>query len=219
MHTDLRKKLKEKEWPPYQPISIVNVTVIHYKIQQKRHKLIKISEHFKSGTYGIGELVSAPPSHPTVTKDISEISKIDPADQTEGAIESKSPKLILIEGAPGIGKTVSAREIAYLWADHKLLTDCKLVIFVYLRDPRVHAMKSVEELIQLYANEKVIATEVSNYLDKSKGQNMAFVFDSFDELLLRKDTQEDRLPNSSASSDTTFTWMHTDTNNAFTLIY
>ena len=35
MHTDLRKKPKEKEWPPYQPTSIVNVTVIHYKIQQK----------------------------------------------------------------------------------------------------------------------------------------------------------------------------------------
>ena len=54
-----------------------------------------MSENFKSGTYDIDELVSAPPSYRTVTKDISEISKIDPADQTEGAIESKSPKLFL----------------------------------------------------------------------------------------------------------------------------
>ena len=106
--------------------------------------------------------------------------RFDPADQTEGSTEIKPPKLILIEGAPGIGKTILAREIAYLWANQKLLKDYKLVILVHLRDPRVHTMKTVKELIQLYTNEKV-AGEVSNYLEKIDGQNVVFIFDGFDE--------------------------------------
>ena len=29
-----RKKAQQEDWPPYQPISIVNVTVIHYRSKQ-----------------------------------------------------------------------------------------------------------------------------------------------------------------------------------------
>ena len=173
----IRKRPQEEEWPPYQPKSIVNVTVIHYKNKQTRQELIKISEHFRAD---IDELTTSPPSQSKVTKDISEIFKVDLADKLEDDAQNESPKLILIEGAPGIGKTVLTKEITYLWANYKLLTDCKLVILVYLRDPRVHTMKSVEELLQLYTSSKV-ATEVNDYLEKCSGHNVAFVFDGFDE--------------------------------------
>ena len=139
-----------------------------------------MSDHLRTGASGISKLESSPPSHSTVTKDINEIFRVDHADQTEGNARSEPPKFVLIEGAPGIGKTVLAKEIAYLWADHKLLTDCDLLILVYLRDPRVHTMKSLEELLQLYTTKKV-AVEVNPYLEKSKGQNITFVFDGFDE--------------------------------------
>ena len=173
-YKDMKKKPQRKQWPPFQSTSIVDVTIMNYNNKQSQRELTK---HFKTGVTDIGELVSTPPLHTKVFKDISEIFK---ADQTGSNIRSEPPKLILIEGAPGIGKTVMAKEIAYLWAEHKLLTDCKLVILVYLRDPRVHTMKSVEELLQLYTSSKV-ATEVNDYMEKCSGRNVAFVFDGLDE--------------------------------------
>ena len=184
----IRNKPEEEDWPPYQPTSIVNVTVIHYKNKQARQELIEVPKHLIMGASGIGKLKSSPPSHCKVSKDISEIFKVDPTNQTKGNTEGKPPKLILIEGAPGIGKTVLAKEIAYLWANHKLLTDCILVILIHLRDPRVHTMQSVEELLQIYTTKEEMIKEVNNYLIKASGQNVAFVFDGLDEFpSLQKD--------------------------------
>ena len=179
MYKDMKKKPRRKEWPPYQPTSIVNVTFISYGNKQTKRGRFKTSKHLRTEASSIGELVSSPPSHAKVFKDIGEIFKGSSADQADD-IGSEPPKLILIEGAPGIGKTVLAKNITYLWADYRLLTDCKIVILVYLRDPRVHTMKSVEELLQLYTSRKV-AAEVNDYIENYCGQNVAFVFDGFDE--------------------------------------
>ena len=51
----------------------------------------------------------------------------------------KPPRSVLIEGAPGIGKTILSKEIAYKWAmgDEKILQDKKLVLLMFMRDPVV----------------------------------------------------------------------------------
>ena len=93
--------------------------------------------------------------HSHITKDIADIFIADPMDQRESnTVSSKPPRRILIEGAPGIGKTVLAKEIAYRWADKEVLPDVKLLLLIYLRDPHLREIKEIKELLQLFTSPK-----------------------------------------------------------------
>ena len=131
-YTETRYVPKETEWPPHQPKSIFSVTLIHYKGKRTRQELFAIAQRHKNGSIGIDELFSSSSQalaakkqcldHSRITKDIADIFIADPMDQTESNTKSsKPPRRILIEGAPGIGKTVLAKEIAYRWANKEVL--------------------------------------------------------------------------------------------------
>ena len=60
------------------------------------------------------------------------------------------PRLILIDGATGIGKTTLCKEIAYQWAKGELLKDTKIVFLLFLRDPAVQNLHDLNDLIQYF---------------------------------------------------------------------
>ena len=93
--------------------------------------------------------------------------------------------LSLVEGAPGIGKSVLLKEIAYRWAIKKLLQKYELVLLVPLRDPSLQQVKSVGNLLQLFYKGDDNATEIvcacSEYLSKNGGENLTLLLDGYDE--------------------------------------
>ena len=164
-----RKRPHEEEWPPDQPSSIVNLALIHYKSTRTQQEVIEISKRCKEGASHVDKLTSS--LHSNVTTDIKKL--FIPEASTE------PPKRILIEGAPGIGKTVLSKEIAYQWANGELLQEHKLVFLMFLRDPRLRKVKSVKEILKLFASEN--SFDLYEFVKKSHGKNVAFVFDGFDE--------------------------------------
>ena len=89
---------------------------------------------------------------------------------------------ILIEGAPGIGKTVLAKEIAYQWANNELLTSKNLLLLVFLRECHQTQLKSIESLLQFVFKGSKMIPCLTNHLLQTQGNDTVIVFDGFDEL-------------------------------------
>ena len=146
----------------------------------------------KEGSLAVDKCTEVGPSvkkpridHSRVTKNITDIFAADPTDLTEtGTSSTVGPKRILIEGAPGIGKTVLAKEIAYQWATNEILTEIKIVYLLYLRDSELQSIKSTKQLVQYMSmgcldDEQI--TTFDKYFVNKKGQQLCIVMDGFDE--------------------------------------
>ena len=121
-----------------------------------------------------------------VTKEVAEI--LAPLETSD------DPQIILIEGAPGIGKSLLLKHIAYRWSIHQILQKFKLVLLICLRDPAVQQMSFIDDLLQSFCKRDKDATEVASvcrkYFVNNNGEDLALLFDGYDEYpeRLRKDS-------------------------------
>ena len=114
----------------------------------------------------------------TPTKEITDI--LAPLERKES-----QSCFILIEGAPGIGKSVLLKEIAYRWGKKQVLCEFDLVLLVCLRDPSLEQIESVSDLLRLFykgnKNANKIIEDCSDYLLNNHGQSLTLLLDGYDE--------------------------------------
>ena len=178
--------IDDNTWPPEQPTSFTPLLLIHYKGSRTPDQVTAMAELMSTGD--IDKVASVTGERSSVkyeklldtskaTKEIKEI--LAPLEK------SKKSAFILIEGAPGIGKSVLLKEISYRWANKELLQKFELVLLVSLRDPSLQQVKSVSNLLHLFYKGDENATQVvsacSEYLSKNGGQNLALLLDGYDE--------------------------------------
>ena len=186
----------DDSWPPEQLKSFTPLLLVHYQGHRSSKQVTATAKLMHRGeiTSLVSDQSRIASTHHTnldslevaqeilntsvVTKKLEEI--LVPLEKHD------EPCFILIEGAPGIGKSVLLKEIAYQWGKKHLLPMFKIVLLICLRDPILQQAKSVPDLLQYFCKGDPsaikIATECSEYLFDNGGKDLVLLFDGFDEL-------------------------------------
>ena len=91
------------------------------------------------------------------------------------------PRFVLVEGAPGVGKSTFAWEACRKWAEEEILEDFELVILIKLRDDSIRKATCLGDLIQ-YPRDPTIRQAVIDEITKSGGKGVLLLLEGYDEL-------------------------------------
>ena len=182
-------------WPPEQPKEFTPLVLLHHEDEHSIRDVTIVTETLHSGA--ISNVISATSSKPMPIQPL-----LHHHDKLEDALKaskttmevseilapleiSDNRQTILIEGAPGIGKTILLKHIAYSWAEQEILQKYELVLLVYLRDPTVQKMSSLKELFQYFCKHHMEGDEVAmciKHISSNQGKTLTFLIDGYDEL-------------------------------------
>ena len=199
-----RLRVDEEAWPPDPPKTFTPLVLIQHQGHRNMKQSTAIAEFVERGHIDKVFTVTTTDTLPKRLKldshrplqevlDTSKVTK-EVAEILAPLETSDDPQFVLIEGAPGIGKTLLLREISYRWGKHKILQKFKLVLLLCLRDPAVQQMSFIDDLFRLFCKRDRRATEIastcSDYLSANNGEDLVLLFDGYDEYpeRLRKDS-------------------------------
>ena len=180
----------DKTWPPVKQASFTPLLFIHHHGDHSLEELRAKAELMYTGNNG--KVTMATDEHSDKLDGDKQFHKmLDTSKATKeiaeilAPLEKNNPAFMLIEGAPGIGKSVLLKEISYRWANKELLQKFELVLLVYLRDPSLQQIVSVNDLLQLFCIEDDNATQITSacaqYLFANSGKTLTLLLDGYDE--------------------------------------
>ena len=131
------------KWPHLDARKYINLAVINNEYANRK-ELIEFREQTIHGS--IDDILEW--KAPIDMKDILKPNCIQEYDSNtkKNVIKEYRITKLLIEGAPGIGKSTFAWEMCQKWGQHQLFNEYTLVVLLKFRDKRVQEAKSVSDL-------------------------------------------------------------------------
>ena len=164
----------DSQWPPDQPQHFTPLVMVHQ--ENRRSKEDSTDSSVITGS--IDQYISS--ISRKSTKSLHEVLS-----QLEQPSHCGRPHLTLIEGSPGIGKSILLKHIAFLWAKNELLPTSNFLFLLHLRDPAVQQINSVNSLVHhFYKYEKdaqKIADSCTTHFLKHGGKSVTILLDGYDE--------------------------------------
>ena len=87
---------------------------------------------------------------------------------------------VLVEGAPGVGKTTLSWEICKRWSDGNLFKQYSLILLLRLRDESVQSAQTLKDLVLYPYQERLEA--ITQHLKDTDGTNTLILLEGLDEL-------------------------------------
>ena len=161
----IRSKLPVKnKWPPTPSKKIIKLAAVEKKeggaSKAERAEFVRASS--------VDEMIEKKELVPLQLEDILKTQN------------SSSPKCVLVEGAPGIGKSTFAWKACRKWAKGKLFREYDLVVLLQMRDKKVKEAKNLIDLF--YHSDAKLSSEVAQEISDGEGKGVLLIFEAIDEL-------------------------------------
>ena len=119
----------------------------------------------------------------TLNKGVDTILETKAPVEIEQLMDTKpgvKQQCVLVEGAPGVGKTTLSWEICKRWSEGNLFMQYTLVFLLRLRDDTLQSAKTVKDLVRYLYEERLEAT--TQFLVDTSGKNTLIILEGLDEL-------------------------------------
>ena len=93
--------------------------------------------------------------------------------------DGSKPKLVLVEGAPGAGKSTFAWKFCRQWGKRKLLGEYPLLVLLRLREKAMQDASSIADLF--YHPKRNVRASLAQEIEESQGEGLLLVLEGFDE--------------------------------------
>ena len=165
--------LPEFDWPPTLGGQYIRLALI--KQGRTRHDfkygtVIEIQKDYVRGRYD--KIVE----HKT-KMELEEI--FEPVYDADG---HELPLKVLIDGAPGVGKTTLSRNVIKKWAKDEWLQKYYIVVLLHLRERNIKGAMEIDQLF--FHDSAVVKNAMMRFVKETSGRGMLIIFDGFDELSL-----------------------------------
>ena len=173
------------KWPHLEARKYINLAVINNEYANRK-ELIEFRQQTIHGS--IDDILES--KAPIGMKDILKPNCIQEHDfiTNKNVIKEYPVTQLLIEGAPGIGKSTFAWEVCQKWGQQQLFNEYSLVVLLKFRDKRVQEAKSISDLFY-YPLPEVQSGSVHDIV-LSGGHGLLLILEGFDEAPASKRTMD-----------------------------
>ena len=112
--------------------------------------------------------------------DIKKSKRATDISQVAQLPDGSRPKCILVEGAPGVGKSTFAWKLCRKWGKGKLLQQYQLVVLLRLQDKSVRTAKNISDLFRYHDHQ--IQQAAVEEIQRTGGKGVFLLFEGYDEL-------------------------------------
>ena len=163
--------LPDPDWPP------AMATKDHYTN-------LAIIKRERDSYVGDNEVRARDYAHGRIDKIVGEKKHINLEETFFPIINSKNENrlTILMDGAPGVGKTTITRKLCIDWANGDFLQEFYLVLLIPLRELKLSQQEVLDLSNILIGDDVTLKNNVLKYLHTFSGSKVLFIFDGFDEL-------------------------------------